>query len=70
MSNLKKLQLRLPPEIHSWLVEYSKTENRSMNGQIVSLIQDKMQINQSNPLIPQSLAAKVPEESTREHIND
>jgi hypothetical protein len=37
--NIVKLVLRLPADLHAVLVEMAKQEQRSLNGQIVYLLQ-------------------------------
>lgn len=32
------LLLRLDPELHEWLRQYAKTNDRSMNGQVLNLL--------------------------------
>lgn len=38
-----KVQLRIPEDVHRWLVGFAAANDRSMNGQMVSLLRDKMQ---------------------------
>ena len=32
--NNTRLQVRMKPEVHAWLIEQAQANNRSMNGQI------------------------------------
>lgn len=34
LMNNTRLQVRMKPEVHAWLIEQAQTNNRSMNGQI------------------------------------
>lgn len=43
MNQDKKVQLRLPKDVHQWLVIFSAENSRSMNGQMITLIREKMQ---------------------------
>jgi hypothetical protein len=38
----EKMFLRLPPEIKSWLEKDAKRNDRSMNGQVVALLRERM----------------------------
>lgn len=42
MKNEAKVQLRLPADVHQWVVKWAAENDRSMNGQIVSLLREKM----------------------------
>lgn len=40
----KQTQVRLKPEVHAWLIEQAKANNRSMNGQINELFLQAMKM--------------------------
>lgn len=40
MAQEVKLQLRLPADIHKWVTELAKSNERSLNGQLVYLIRE------------------------------
>lgn len=42
MSEEVKLQLRLPLDVRDWLRGESKSHDRSMNGQMVAILKEKM----------------------------
>lgn len=42
MVEVLKVQLRLPADVHQWLVKWSKQNDRSMNGQMVAMLREKM----------------------------
>ena len=37
-----KLQLRLPEDVKKWLEEDARRNSRSMNGQVVAVLRDRM----------------------------
>ena len=43
-----KVQLRIPDHLHAPFVELAKANHRSMNGQIVAMIEDAL-LKQPNP---------------------
>lgn len=43
MDTLAKVQLRLPEDVHQWLVQWAAANDRSMNGQIVWSLRREMQ---------------------------
>jgi hypothetical protein len=54
-----KFNLRLPPELYSWLAEYARQQGRSTNAQIVQLIKAERarQAAGANTDVPPSLPA-------------
>ncbi len=40
--NEAKIQLRLPPHVRDWLAGAAKHADRSMNGQMVAILKEKM----------------------------
>lgn len=42
MKNEVKIQLRLPTGLRDWFAGYSANLNRSMNGQMIVLLQERM----------------------------
>lgn len=42
MKQEAKVQLRLPADVHQWLVKFAAENDRSMNGQVVSILREKM----------------------------
>jgi predicted HicB family RNase H-like nuclease len=37
-----KFQLRLPPDVKRWLEEDAQRNDRSMNGQVVAILRERM----------------------------
>lgn len=46
MKNEVKIQLRLPLDVRDWFAQYSARNDRSMNGQMIVLLREKMQQDQ------------------------
>lgn len=46
MKNEVKIQLRLPIEVRDWFAKFSANNSRSMNGQMIALMQEKMRQEQ------------------------
>jgi hypothetical protein len=42
MMNEAKVQLRLPPHVREWLADAAKRADRSMNGQMIAILKEKM----------------------------
>ena len=42
MKAVAKLQLRLPEDLKKWLEENALLNDRSMNGQVVAILKEKM----------------------------
>lgn len=42
MKHEAKVQLRLPADVHQWVVKWAQDNDRSMNGQLISLLREKM----------------------------
>lgn len=42
MSQEVKLQLRLPIDVRNWLKGVAKSHDRSMNGQMVAILKERM----------------------------
>ena len=42
MRAVAKLQLRLPEDVKKWLEEEALRNDRSMNGQVVAILKEKM----------------------------
>lgn len=40
MDNEKKITIRIPADLHQELVEVSEQDNRSLNGEIITLLKD------------------------------
>ena len=40
MSQNKKTQARIPAEVHQWLAERAKTNDRSMNAELVRILKE------------------------------
>ncbi len=40
--NEAKIQLRLPEKVRNWLSEVAKQNDRSMNGQMVAILKERM----------------------------
>lgn len=47
MGNDAKIQLRLPIELRDWFAAHCKEHDRSMNGQMIVILKNLMQQNQS-----------------------
>ena len=43
-----KVQLRLPADIHQWLVKWAATNDRSMNGQMIAMLREEMRKQNEN----------------------
>lgn len=44
--NNTRLQVRMKPEVHAWLAQQAKANNRSMNGQINELFLQAMKMTE------------------------
>ncbi|MDB5822165.1 MAG: Arc-like binding domain [Herminiimonas sp.] len=42
------VMIRLPLDIRNWLAEYAKQQSRSMNGQVVAILKEKMSASQTD----------------------
>lgn len=42
MSQEKKTQARMPAEVHQWLTDRAKTNDRSMNAELVRILKEVM----------------------------
>jgi hypothetical protein len=42
MTHEAKIQLRLPTDVHQWIVEHAKQNDRSMNGQMIAILREEM----------------------------
>lgn len=47
MKNDVKIQLRLPRDVRDWFAGYSASHDRSMNGQMIVLLRERMQQDQA-----------------------
>ena len=43
-----KFQLRLPPDLKAWLEQDAQSNDRSMNGQVIALLRERM--NKQKPI--------------------
>ena len=43
-----KLQLRLPPDVHQWLIKFAAENDRSMNSQIITILKERMREQNAN----------------------
>ena len=48
MKTEAKVQLRLPADVHQWLVKFAADNDRSMNGQMVAILREKMRERMEN----------------------
>ncbi len=44
MESVIKLQVRVPADLHAWLMSQSKNCDRSLNGQILHFLKKEMQV--------------------------
>ncbi len=42
MDNEKKITIRIPADLHQELVEASEQDNRSLNGEIITLLKEAL----------------------------
>lgn len=47
-----KVQLRLPQNLHKWIVKWASENNRSMNKQIVTALEERMQMQLKTEPLP------------------
>ena len=43
MKSIARLQVRIPDDLHAWLVDFAARNDRSANSQIVAMIREKAQ---------------------------
>jgi len=56
MKNATKFQLRLPADVKEWLERDAQMNDRSMNGQVVALLRERMsKQNQSDAVANDAL---------------
>ena len=49
MDNEKKITIRMPAELHQVVVEISEKDNRSLNGEIITLLQEAIDARKKTP---------------------
>lgn len=42
MKHEAKVQVRLPQDVHAWIVNFASRNDRSMNGQIIQILRNMM----------------------------
>ena len=48
MDNEKKITIRIPADLHQELVEVSEQDNRSLNGEIITLLKEAIETHKRN----------------------
>lgn len=43
-----KVQLRLPLDVHQWLVKFAAENDRSMNSQMITILKERMREHVKN----------------------
>ncbi|MBV6447071.1 Arc family DNA-binding protein [Nitrosomonas sp.] len=48
MKDHLKVQLRLPLDVHQWLVKFAAENDRSMNSQMITILKERMREQSAN----------------------
>ena len=52
MKQVAKLQVRLPADLHQWFVEQACINDRSLNGQMITLLKEERERQSNNSKKP------------------